>query len=135
VGAQIAQEFLEAKMTPLQVAQARADQALATLRTAEKALAKALRQAGIVVPWYATAAEVATWRVVESRLEHPDTAGSPLAHAHAAFRRAQRMEMRALSAAHRARFEIRPPSGASGAPTAMTADEVLAGLQERRRAA
>jgi hypothetical protein len=90
--------------TPQALAQARAQQATADRQAAEHALAEAIVAAGIEIPEWATAAEVATWRCVESRLEHPASAGTPLALAHAAYCRAQRAEAKARSAAHLARM-------------------------------
>lgn len=79
---------------------------MTTILAAEQVLASAMRAAGIEIPEWATVAEVATWRVVESRLERLSAAGTPLARAHAAYRRAQNAERKALSAAYRAKWAV-----------------------------
>lgn len=121
--------------TVLAASQARAAQTVADRQAAEQALAKAMRK---IDPGYDRAifpvAEAISFRCWESLLEmeHPPAG---FAQAYTAFRRAQRLEARARSAVHRAQFEIQQPSGSAGAPVSLTAEEVLAGLQERRRAA
>lgn len=121
-------------MIPAALAQARATQATADRESAERTLARVMRRLDRTFdPVVFPVAEAITWRQWEGLLElrHPPAA---FARAYSDYRRAQRLEMRARSAAHRARFEIRPPSGASGAPVALSAEAVIAGLRELRAA-
>ena len=85
--------------TPLALAQARLDQAIAQHEAAQQMLAAAMR--AINPGFDAPAAKAIVWRRWEARIEDPRSAGSPLALAYSAYRRAQNAESKARSAALR----------------------------------
>ncbi len=120
--------------THIAAAQARADQATADRERAERMLARTMRKLDRTYdPGLFPVAEAIKFRRWETLLEMPNPPAA-FAKAHAAFRRAQRLEARARTATHRARFDIRPATGAAGGLVALTAGQVLEGLRERRAA-
>jgi hypothetical protein len=91
-------------MTPLVLAQARHQQAIATLAAAETELLACMRAIEPAFTGTVSAMQDRRW---ESKLEGPRPYWE-LATAYGAYRRAQRAEAKARSAAHRARLAPAP---------------------------
>jgi hypothetical protein len=119
--------------TPAALAQARLAQFAADLEAAELALL-AIMASIAPIPAIGIVDGIMPRRfeaLLEGAKPHRE-----LARAYSAFRRAQNAERKARSVSLRAQFEPRPSAAPSAfsSSSGLTADEVLAGLQERRAA-